>query len=213
MQTSWNPQTPKGSTCLKRDFRVPQSNPKETSKVTFWRPPKVTSESLSGSKSRFCGHFVGETRKWPCSHFWVHFIFVGGGGGGGVGVFEEVNMSTNLRSKNDYLSLLLPHLTTESVWESVSWTTSEGREWGVGSVVVEFAVFGAPWFSVQRSQNTYFKGFWDLWTENGGTPPKKPNPTTTDPTPRISPLVTWCFTADKKHNYPSPALNACRLRT
>ena len=31
---------------------------------------------------------------------------------------------------------------------------SEGREWGVGSVVVEFGVFGAPRFSVQRSQNT-----------------------------------------------------------
>ena len=32
-------------------------------------------------------------------------------------------------------------------------TVSEGREWGVGSVVVEFGVFGAPRFSVQRSQN------------------------------------------------------------
>ena len=39
---------------------------------------------------------------------------------------------------------------------------SEGREWGVGSVVVEFGVLGAPRFSVQRSQNTCFKGFWDL---------------------------------------------------
>ena len=38
----------------------------------------------------------------------------------------------------------------------------------------------APRFSVQRSQNTYFKGFWDLWTENRGAP-KMPNPTTTDP--------------------------------
>ena len=28
--------------------------------------------------------------------------------------------------------------------------TSEGREWGVGSVVVESAFFGAPRFSVQR---------------------------------------------------------------
>ena len=47
---------------------------------------------------------------------------------------------------------------------------SEGREWGVGSVVVEFGVFGAPRFSVQRSQNTCFKGFWDLWTEKSGRP-------------------------------------------
>ena len=30
---------------------------------------------------------------------------------------------------------------------------SEGREWGVASVVVGFGVFGAPQFSVQRSQN------------------------------------------------------------
>ena len=30
---------------------------------------------------------------------------------------------------------------------------------GVGSVVVDCRVFGAPRFSVQRSQNTYFEGF------------------------------------------------------
>ena len=35
-----------------------------------------------------------------------------------------------------------------------SWAT---LEWGVGSVVVGFGVFGAPRFSVQRSQNTGFK--------------------------------------------------------
>ena len=29
---------------------------------------------------------------------------------------------------------------------------SEGREWGVGSVMVDFRVFGAPRFSVQRPQ-------------------------------------------------------------
>ena len=34
-------------------------------------------------------------------------------------------------------------------------TKSEGREWGVRSVVVGFGVFGAPRFSVQRSQNAY----------------------------------------------------------
>ena len=37
-----------------------------------------------------------------------------------------------------------------------SWVYSEGRELGVGSVVVEFGVFGAPRFSVQRPQHTYF---------------------------------------------------------
>ena len=36
---------------------------------------------------------------------------------------------------------------------------SEDRQW------VEFGVFGAPRFSVQRSQNTSFKGFWDLWAQ------------------------------------------------
>ena len=32
---------------------------------------------------------------------------------------------------------------------------SEGREWGVGSVVVEFGVFGAPRFSVQSSPKPF----------------------------------------------------------
>ena len=63
---------------------------------------------------------------------------------------------------------------------------SEGREWGVGSVVVEFGVFGAPRFSVQRSQNPLKQVFWDLWTENRGAP-KTPNSTTTDPTPHSRP--------------------------
>ena len=39
---------------------------------------------------------------------------------------------------------------------------AEGREWGVGSAVVEFGVFGAPRFSVQRSQNPLKQVFWDL---------------------------------------------------
>ena len=38
---------------------------------------------------------------------------------------------------------------------------------GVGSVVVGFCVFGAPRFSAQRSQNTYFEGF--------PAPPKREN--------------------------------------
>ena len=65
------------------------------------------------------------------------------------------------------------------LWRS---SKSEGREWGVGSVVVGFGVFGAPRFSVQRPKNACFKGFWYLWTENRGAP-KMPNPTATDPTP------------------------------
>ena len=63
---------------------------------------------------------------------------------------------------------------------------SEGREWGVGSVVVGFGVFGAPRFSAQRSQNPLKSVFWDLWTENRGAP-ETPNPTTTDPTPHSRP--------------------------
>ena len=39
---------------------------------------------------------------------------------------------------------------------------------------------GAPIFSPEV-QNTHFKGFGDLWTENRGAP-KTRNPTTTDPT-------------------------------
>ena len=64
--------------------------------------------------------------------------------------------------------------------------SSEGREWGVGSVVVGFRVFGAPRFSVKRPQNTYFKGFGDPWTEKRAAP-KTRNPTTMDPTPHSRP--------------------------
>ena len=64
---------------------------------------------------------------------------------------------------------------------------SEGRKWGVRSVVVEFGVFGAPRFSVQRSQDPLKKVFGDLWTENWGAP-KTPNSTTTDLTPLCGPL-------------------------
>ena len=63
---------------------------------------------------------------------------------------------------------------------------SEGREWEVGAVVVDFRVFGAPRFSVQTSQNTYFKGFWGLWKENRGAP-KTRKSTATDPAPHSRP--------------------------
>ena len=52
--------------------------------------------------------------------------------------------------------------------------------------MVGFGVSGAPRFSVQRSQNPIFKGFWDHWTENRGAP-KTPNSTTTDLTPHLRP--------------------------
>ena len=67
--------------------------------------------------------------------------------------------------------------------------TSEGRKWGVRSVVVEFGVFGAPQFSVHKSQNPLKEVFGDLWTENWGAP-KTPNPTTTDLTPHLRPSDT-----------------------
>ena len=77
-----------------------------------------------------------------------------------------------------------PFLTkTYSQWELIS----EGRKWGVRSVVVEFGVFGKPRFSVQRSpKHPILKGFWDLWTVNRGSP-KTPNSTTTDLTPHLRP--------------------------
>ena len=52
--------------------------------------------------------------------------------------------------------------------------------------------FGAPRFSVQRSQNTYFKGFWGLWTENRGAPRTRKS-TTTDPTPHSEILFVRSF--------------------
>ena len=45
--------------------------------------------------------------------------------------------------------------------------------------------WGAPVFS-SEVRNTYFKGFWDLCTENRGAP-KAPDSTTTDLTPHLRP--------------------------
>ena len=44
--------------------------------------------------------------------------------------------------------------------QNVAAQVSEGRKSGVRSVVVEFGVFGAPRFSVQRSQNPLKIGIW-----------------------------------------------------
>ena len=68
---------------------------------------------------------------------------------------------------------------------------SEGRKWGVRSVVVGFGVFGVPRFSVQRSPTPIFKEFSGFWTENRGAP-KTPNSTTTDLTPHLWPSDFCC---------------------
>ena len=52
--------------------------------------------------------------------------------------------------------------------------------------MVDFRFFGSPRFSVLRSENTYFKWFWGLWTEKRGAP-KTRKSTTTDPTPPSRP--------------------------
>ena len=49
-------------------------------------------------------------------------------------------------------------------------SNSEGRKWGVRSVVVEIGVFGAPRFSVQRSPNTYFERVLGLLDGKSGRP-------------------------------------------
>ena len=67
---------------------------------------------------------------------------------------------------------------------------SEGREWGVGSVVVDFRVFGAPRFSV-RAPKPFKISIWGLWTENRGAP-KTRKSTTTDPTPHFRPSDCCC---------------------
>ena len=59
---------------------------------------------------------------------------------------------------------------------------------------LDVALFGAPRFSVQRSQNTYFKGFEELWTENRGAQ-KKRNP------------------LDQPRRIQSPILGPLRLQT
>ena len=45
-----------------------------------------------------------------------------------------------------------------------------GRKWGVRYVVVEFGVFGAPRFSVQRSQNPLKIGIWGALDWKSGRP-------------------------------------------
>ena len=50
---------------------------------------------------------------------------------------------------------------------------SEGRKWGVRSVMVEFGVFGAPRFSVQRSKNPLKIGIWGPLDLKIGAPQKR----------------------------------------
>ena len=68
--------------------------------------------------------------------------------------------------------------------------SSEGREWEVGSVVVEFGVFGAPQFSLRRSQNPLKEVFWDVGTENRGAPKRQIQPRRIQP-PILGPLISF----------------------
>ena len=64
---------------------------------------------------------------------------------------------------------------------------SEGRKWGVRSVVVGFGVFGgAPIFSPEVRKYLFLKGFRASGLKIGA-PPKTPNSTTTDLTPHLRP--------------------------
>ena len=47
---------------------------------------------------------------------------------------------------------------------------SEGRKWGVRSVVVDFRVLGAPRFSVQTPQNPLKIGIWEPLDGKSGRP-------------------------------------------
>ena len=74
---------------------------------------------------------------------------------------------------------------------------SEGRKWG--------AFLGRPDFQSRGPQIPIFKGFGDLWTENRGAP-KTPNPTTTDLTPHLRPLM-WRSRRRKSSSVPAGAAN------
>ena len=54
--------------------------------------------------------------------------------------------------------------------------------------MVDFRVFGAPPFSVQRSQNAYLKGFGGLWMENRGPKNAKINHDGSNPPFSVGPL-------------------------
>ena len=82
----------------------------------------------------------------------------------------------------------------------VNFINQRAANGGVRSVVVEFGIFGAPRFSIQRSQNPLKVGIWGPLDGKRGTP-KTPNSTTTDLTPHLrpsesskdSPRSNWCF--------------------
>ena len=71
-------------------------------------------------------------------------------------------------------------------------TESEGREWGVGSVVVECAFLGHPDF---QSRGPPKPLFWRVSERFGAKIWGAPNadPTTTDPTPHSRPSVKKCY--------------------
>ena len=122
---------------------------------------------------------------------WVRALLNGGGDGtGGNATFvwqarahTHVTQMTHMPSLKP-LCLLCQNL----CWLRHRRLFSEGRKWGVRSVVVGFGVFGAPRFSVQRSQNPLKIGIWGPLDGKSGRPPKTPKiPTTTDLTPHLRP--------------------------
>ena len=52
---------------------------------------------------------------------------------------------------------------------------SEGREWGVGSVVVESAFLGHPDFQSRGPETLILKGFGAIWGKNLGRPKRRSN--------------------------------------
>ena len=66
--------------------------------------------------------------------------------------------------------------------------SSEGREWGVGSVVVEFGVFGARRFSIRRSPNLENKCFGPSGLKIGAPQKRQIQPRRIQP-PILGPLI------------------------
>ena len=72
--------------------------------------------------------------------------------------------------------------------------------------------WGAPIFSPEVPKYLFFKGFWDLWTENRGAP-KTPNSTTTGLTPHLRgpyPQYGWDFPEEIPEKFRKDPGNALR---
>ena len=66
---------------------------------------------------------------------------------------QVIQKKLKKKKKYIYIYVFLKKLRQKMVSKLI---LSEGRKWGVRSVVVGLGVFGAPHFSVQRSPITYF---------------------------------------------------------